>query len=674
MPAAHFAAALTVAAAVGGALAAPPSSATTIALTVPKTIQPCAPATISWDVSKGKAPWTVTVAPVNGLPESVTVPADYMPGKTWSWSWDVPNYAKPTSQQVIFAVSDSTGTVGGSSTLQTLVAGTGSCAAPPTELDFVWFPPTSDPRECDDWKLTWQEDRGNHGIAPPVQFAIIPEDGAGPPVSYSAPARALTWHMLVQYPADTRFVVAAFDGGKSGTGGVGQVYTVRRNRAVCSRVGIAASPGLVPARKIASPPSKSANPTSTTSGKSASTPKSTSSTSGADDSSRNGGDTSSNHSNGGAIAGGIIGALAALALIGGLLWWFRRRGSPGSSAPSQRKWPGGEVMPWKWEVVDEKPRGEGGGPDGPPRSFNVMGASSHLRRPSTDPNWPPVQAQHVRHDSQGQAGSTYMDIMSASGSNPTSKHVSKPSLSTRNVFSVVPDDALFPPPPPRNYPHAADMLPSPSSETSAPASLPSPSRGPNALERPPRSKVVADSMLFPPPAPMPQSYTNDYMDRRDPFRNPSPPTTTAQIRAQAQGQTAPPSRPVYPQAQQQQQQERPGQKGSSRSGSAAQSRRPPSPSSSSFPLPPQHTHYIPPPQPINTSIHDPYSHMSRVYSPTTVKRTLKAGHQRDFSEDASGRLPPAQYPGSRGIVDSANRKSLGDGDDEDGDGGLAYLR
>lgn len=598
------------------------SAAAPLAINLPQTISTCSPATISWDASAGKAPWTITVAPVNGLPESVSVPANYMTGKTWSWDWNVPNFPQPSSQQVIVAISDSTGAVAGSSALQTLSAGTStSCSAPPSALDFVWYPPERSPKACDDWKITWQEDKGNSGIVAPVQFSVIPENGA--PTAYTAGPKDKTWDMAIGLSSGTRFVLVAFDKGNSGTGGVGQVYTVRRNRGSCSSKGVSAIPGLVAASTVATPSSKGS--TSSSAGKSSkSTSTASSSKNGqSDDSGASSNDSS--HSSTGAIAGGVVGGLAALALIAGLAMYFMRRRA--NTTPNQRRWPGGEIMPWKWEVVDEKSQDSHGGSHGGSASKAFVGG--HLRRPSGDPNWPPGSMQHDMGNPQ--ADSADMNHMSSSsGANPTSKHITKSSLSTRNVFSVVPDTALFPPPL------------SPTNEKAPTFTV---GQRYQNLERPPQSKVVADSMLFPPP-------------RQSGAVNGAA-MTTRQLQEQSQAlsqnpagivpESRPAPRQVYPQ---------PGPQTQQSQSQAPPHRKPASPTTGGYNQP-QRTDYVPPPQPISTSIHDPYSHMSRVYSPGTVQKTL---HRRDFSEDTQGRLPPSDYRGARGVVDTSakGRGSVGE--------------
>ncbi|CAO1621857.1 unnamed protein product [Sympodiomycopsis kandeliae] len=638
------------------------SASSHLAIQLPNNIQTCSAATISWDHSTGKAPWTITVAPVNSIPESVTISQDYIKASSAisaSWDWKVPNL--PDDTPVIVAISDSTGKVSGTSPLQTISKGQTSttCATPSEALDFVWFPPDRSPKECDDWKLTWQTDKGNSGIKPPVQFTIMPENST--PLSYSAEERDSTWLMPIDMAAGTRFLVAAFDNGQSGTGGVGQVYTVRNDRSskkACTHVGPSASPGLVAAKETAQPPavastSKSTQSTAKTTGKAAGSTND-SNNNGSSDSSDRSSSSSSSHSSSGAIAGGVIGGLLALGLIIAGLWFYLRRRSqkPHSDmgAGSQRKWPGeGEVMPWKWEVIDEKNSNDGH-------------YTNHLRRPSGDPNWPPTSTTSHRstHDTDGTTSQHQ-------------RHISKPSLSSRNVFSVVPDEALFPPPQQQSHQlyrngeqptyrvgEAGSIPTRPAVFKTVPDEtlFPPPSSSSRMPSRPLQSKVVADSMLFPPP----------------------PERDITSLRGYDGGEMSVPSKRV---------ESPPSQRQTPSQGSAPQGTSSTTPSQNPATIAQQYR-YIPPPSPIPTSIHDPYAHMSQVYNSPAMKKKLRemkqqqqqpplppsssGTHRREFSDDTAGRLPPAQYPGSRGVVSKINKGGDEMDEEEEEEGSLAYLR
>ncbi|CAO1616412.1 unnamed protein product [Jaminaea pallidilutea] len=432
-----------------------------LAVTISDDVQTCDSMTVTWDITQGIAPWTITVAPVGQFPVSVAVPAGYMPasaGKQWSWEWQVPNYSNPS--QVIVAVSDSTGKFAGTSSLQSIAQGTGSCAAPDTTLDFVWYPVNDEtaPTYCNAWPVAWQVDKTNNGIEVPVEFVVLGENSY--PLQYSAGMRDSEWEMPVLLASGTKFVMAAFDAGKSGTGGVGDVYTVGAQRGSCVSSGAKPSVGLVSATAAASaaPASSTASTSKASSTSSASssrmttisrssgastaaasTAAPTTSSDDADASKKSSSSSSSSSSNGGAIAGAVIGVLAALALLAAAIIFWRRRKQDGNGGTG-RGWPANEVSPWRWEVVDEdKNGGQDGWSEKAPGSPPVGHSSSHP------------------HDEDDVAG-----VGAAGG---VMHHISRPSLSSRNGF-------------PRN-----------------------PQAGPAGLERPAVARVVPDSMLWPPPPP-----------------------------------------------------------------------------------------------------------------------------------------------------------------------------
>lgn len=655
--------------------------------------------TVTWDASTGKAPWTVVVAPVGQLPVSVTIPSSSS-SSSLSWSWDVPSYS--TSGQVIVAVSDSSGAISGTSSLENFaVASSARCKGPSQSLDFVWYTSeTKLPTACGTFPVHWQADRSNNGIVPPVQFVLLAEKQA--PVQYSAGARDTMWNMPVTFDAGTKFVIAAFDDGKSGTGGVGDVFTVGRKTGRCaSDAAPSGSAGLVPGTSTASPQasSTSTNKTHTAGsgnaksiGGASTNAKPTTTSTGVNGSSNaTASESSSSHSKGGVIAGAVLGCLAAAAIVvGAIVYWRKKKPSEEGSS---KGWPTGDVMPWRWEVVDNEKReerGAGGAAAPPPMkrwssdyghglaegsSFKVF----NVRKPVPGTNAMPEASSSEAF---------------ASGAVPTSSHVSKPSLSSRNIYSVVPDDSLFPPP----------AMQKGSNRSPASATLP-------GLERPAFAKVVPDSMLFPPPAPSqyrspsvgtPMDGTGagvgtyaamarqpDSLNRPGAsyFPNQHPNQAADAFVPGRPGQSLTQGASLVSQHPQRQQDEDDGGhlqasplQAESES-SRIDARKVASPS-----------RYIPPQFPVTTSIHDPYSHMSQVYNGAQVRDHLSSyerdnapsvpkipnfylsdgndnvapplrGHLRDVSQgSASGRLPPSIYPGSRGRADSpANAQGHVDG-------------
>lgn len=556
-------------------------------------------ATVSWDASQGKAPWTIIVAPINQMPVAVTIPTSYMSASldTWTWNWSIPDYSE--TLEVIVAVSDASGDYAGVSALSTISAGSKSCTKPSTELDFIWYPPSTSPTSCSTWKLTWNVDRGNRGITPPVEWVLLPENGT--PLTYAASSSDETWNMPVNWATGTNFVLAAFDQGPLGSGGVGDLYTVASGgKAVCSSLPRAVTQGLVKATDVASIASSSATssrPSSSSSTRhSNSQTTATAASTGNDNASSSSSSTSSSSKgNTGTVAGAVVGAFAGFAVLGGLiLWWWRRRGSSETTQGSD--WP--EVVPYKWEVMKEDDTG-------------LESDDGHYQ--------------------QGRGGHVAMDVSaSASGAQG---HVSKPSLSSRNVFSVVPDSALFPPLAPQQQQQHRPLGNSYDSVR-------------HRMDQPTFTGVVPDSNLFPPPRPT--------------SSNP--------------GLKSPPVAAILPQG---------TISNDSTNSALGLSRFPETQERSTGNAQTPMTINPRSDFPVSTSIHDPYSHASQIYddpelhsslayldgpaaspprqlvSQSTARGAPYQNHTRGASSTSStgsngaaaDRLPPALYPGSRGLAE-----------------------
>ncbi|PWN17808.1 hypothetical protein BCV69DRAFT_122676 [Microstroma glucosiphilum] len=481
-------------------------------------VEICSTLTITWDVSSGSAPWTLLIAPVNWLPVTVTIPASYMSSsaQTWSYNWSVPDYSD--TPQVIAAVSDSSGKHSGVSAITAISSGSGSCAAPSEDLDFVWYGPTASPRTCGSWKIQWAEDKGNSGIVDPIQFSVLPEGGT--PVTYRADKGDTSWKMPVDWVQGTKLIIAAFDAGSSGTGGVGDIYTVGRNAEDCDTGSGSPTAGLVAASTTAS----AVSTTSTSSSHKSSTSSSdghrtstssqhrTSSAATASPSGSVGGSSSSTSSDADAAvsstskstssatvgAAAAAGAICAVVLIGLAFWWFRRRQAK-SERPdalanlgnSKGHWPGlVNVVPWTNMEDDEKDRSGGKGHyiDGEVTVVTVgEDPASKSPRASLDP--PEAKYRVARGHSSRPPNDPHLPSANAAGSSALNTgHVSTLSLSSRNAFFAAQDNAVLPSNDQQQQQADQHFTQSPVKHTQY-----------SPLPKPAMDKVVPDAMLFPPP-------------------------------------------------------------------------------------------------------------------------------------------------------------------------------
>lgn len=644
----------------------------------------CQPMKVSWDTSTGTAPWTVTVAPLGHVPVSVSLPANYMSSKSWHWDWHIPGYTTAVSQ-VIVAVSDSTGRVSGTSVLSRLTKA-GSCSAPPEHLDFIWYPPSSAPKQCDDWRITVQEDRGNLGLKMPVDLLILPENDV-PTRLRITNQRHSSVDWTVNYARGTNFAIASFDAGTSGTGGVGgQAYTVGHGRST-SCIGTdqrEAVAGLPAASSTASPvaastagsaPSRMATsrvPTTATGSNAKAT--STSTSAAKVDAATTGSSPSS-----GVIGGAVGGVLGAVAITGLIIWFYRKQrntrgpdeygvypstekrsffGGFGSGRSADRNgfsgrapdggrfgastdqqggispFVTGRSSPWRWS---SRPVGLADNQDMSQVIEDRRAITNRLNEADSPVGHSSSVSLHRGRDSMGGSvgGVTGLNL-------------------APSVHSVVPDDALFPPPMPVNR----AMMPGGNGSSSGGKFGAGVGAGVGAMG-------------------MKQNWDRDRSDsgssQRDPFCNPAnvvtPPPKETPLPSLHQQQQQ-----YYQQPQQQAQQQpssRSRQHPASRDSIAAIAGLPLSPSSnyasnnptrsrdltgvsptnpfSSHPTYPNHesgrveeqdlsTIRIPPPAPITTSLFDPYSHASRLYSDSEVAQ-LNASLATARDERANAATP-----------------------------------
>lgn len=498
----------------------------------------CSPMTVSWDASKGRAPWTVTVAPLGHVPTNVELSSSYMSGSsTWSWSWDVPRFTGKI-EQLIVAVSDATGQVSGTSALIDIASGAGSCAASADEsLDFIWYTPKAAPTQCHDWKISFQEDKGNLGLEMPVDILLLPVQGEPQRLHvFSSRASSVDW--TVNFPSGTEFAVAAFDQGTSGTGGVGgQTYTVdTSSRTSClDRTQKEAALGLPSATSKVSQAAATAS-AATSSGmktvrhshtSSAAGPTATKSPNQATSD-----DEEKSSTHGAAIGGAVGGVIGALVLVGALSWAFivYRR-----NRREEDEFFGGKVVkgPHRWSSASDGMRSVvpfTTGRQSPWRQSVQVLAPNKMGRYHNLADDPVMIGNASRSSLNGAPGASVL-------SHATSVH------------SVVPDDALFPPP----LPVVTRRAPSPDPFSDEQALQVTRRNHPSTRD----SKIAIAGL-------------------------PLPPTQTI-----TRNQPPPPSQPT---------------------------------SQLSFQQTSHSIARIPPPAPASTSLFDPYTHMSQLYSEEEARR------------------------------------------------------
>lgn len=420
------------------------------------------PLHISWDASKGKAPWTVLIATVNDLPVTLSIPdAD---GSSFGFDWNVPNYSK--SMQALVSVADSSGKYTGVSSLIDFKSGSASCAGPSTALDFVWYPTDAkeDPQQCTGWGITYQTDKENSGIKGQVSFTFLPENGQPTTVSAgSTKSKGGSMKWTIPYENGTKFVVVANDEGKTGTGGIGKIYTVAKGPKSapnsCKASGMFGN-GLPPASsttQVQAASTSSASSSTTAKGKGATVRPSTlrGTTSTEDSTSSPAGQSSGGGSKAGTAVGATFGVLACLTLIALLVWWLRRRKNQGYSEKEERI--GYPISPWRYSTSPyEKPQTNSRASRWLRRSSQAAQSSFRVLNSGA-----PTESLHSRGDSMttaSQPTTQQASFRNLSNTNrddfalstiASSRDLSmSPASNGYGVHTTVPDDTLFPPPPP----------------------------------------------------------------------------------------------------------------------------------------------------------------------------------------------------------------------------------
>ncbi|PWN36335.1 uncharacterized protein FA14DRAFT_54178 [Meira miltonrushii] len=442
----------------------------------------CSQVPISWDASQGKAPWTVMIALTDSIPFTFNVPQ--ASGSNFAVNWDVPKLS--TNTQALVAVADSTGDVSGVSSFFNLNAGSGSCAAIQVDLDFVWYPTNNKntPGHCDDWGVSWQTDPKDSGVKGTVSFTFLPENGR--PVTVNAGSGAQgAFKYTIPFPSGTRFLASANDEGSSGTGGVGDLYSVSNVGRSKSCVALSTvGNGLPKGSGTLAPASTASTSTQSStkgSAKTSSHGAAASNTSGGNTPAVSANDAASDHksNSAGTAVGATFGVLGALALLGILFWWLRKKHR--AKQDEHDAWGGAasngqaaaNVSPWRYSAS----------PYGAPQTNSR--ASAWLRRASgTAATGFRVLGRGANNNSQsdmghGRSGSittsaqphmqqaTYRNmsvpednyaLSSIGGGNTPDNFPRSPSPTQSQKFgngkifhSTVPDTALFPPPGPRSY-------------------------------------------------------------------------------------------------------------------------------------------------------------------------------------------------------------------------------
>lgn len=401
----------------------------------------------------------MTILPLNHIPTTVSLPASYSSDTAWSYSWDVPNYGDGDGE-VIVAVADASGAVAGTSKFLPVRSG-GSCARATESLDFVWFGPDAAPNECGTWPVRWQTDRSNNGITPPVSVTFVPEQGV--PATYVADAKDTRFDWQVDYPRGTKFTMVLTDKGKSGTGGVGLKYTVGAgSRSSCSPNNAGLTQGVLNAAT-----STEAQAAARTSGMTTSRAHKTSAAAthhgsatpaGTADALDGNAQASKGSSNGGAIAGGVVGALLAIgAIVAGVLYWRRRR-------RNAKQGPFGDQFqtPWRYEIDGAPVKGVrrsrptsrlfgalglGGGASAAAGASSGGGTRREMRSLNDD-GASLVQASQSSYFATAAYPSTQQSNMHRRSTSSADAAFGTPGMPPPPAQArVVPDNQLFPPPP-----------------------------------------------------------------------------------------------------------------------------------------------------------------------------------------------------------------------------------
>lgn len=428
----------------------------------------CSSTQISWDASSGKAPWTIMIAPINETPITISIPE--ASGSNAQYNWSIPNYGSATTTFV--GISDSTGQVSGVSSAFTIGTSKSTCTGPSVALDFIWYPTANTagadlPAQCSDWGITWATETSNSGIDGKVTFTFLPEKGTPLTVSTSSGKTTTNggnFDFTIPWDAGTKFAAIANDGGKSGTGGVGDLYTVTSGKSSCSS-GTNIGNGLPSAQTTGAivattSTAKSSKATSAQVGQTTSPgiPVFTQGSSAKD------GTSSSTSSHVGAAVGGTLAALAAVVILLGLLWYmkkksrgqeenpFEKSAGAGAAAPSRMSTNEHGISPWRWSTspyegpVTNSRRSKWLGKAAslaPTKGFRVLGErdNGHTSTNSISTSVQgPFTSAHARNTS------SISKSASDSFGSPTS-----PRQQPTTFRNVVPDHALFPPPKPVFY-------------------------------------------------------------------------------------------------------------------------------------------------------------------------------------------------------------------------------
>ncbi|UZJ52829.1 hypothetical protein CBS101457_002149 [Exobasidium rhododendri] len=421
----------------------------------------CSPLQISWSASSGTAPWTIMIAPINETPITIAVPT--ASGSNFQYNWTAPNYSSKSSTQAFVSIADSSGSYSGVSSLFSFGPSTQTCDAPDISLDFVWYPTSTAglPEECTDWGITWQKDAKDNGIEGDVTYTFLPENGK--PITVSggtSSTKGGNFKYTIPWSAGTNFAVVANDEGVSGTGGVGDLYTVTAGGKACSsstgNIGnglpaasttAAASASTSASASVATSATKSsagkavnnipsASSTSITSGDNSSKDNSAAGTS-ADATKKTG------QSHAGAAVGATFGVLAVIAIVVGLFWYLRKRKAARANELSEKNSASNyPISPWRFssspfdDPVTTSRSSKWFGKGNNTKGFGMIGegGSRHGVKNSISTSFKgPLTTAHNRHPS------------SFSQATSASSPIGQSPFETATFHNVVPDTALFPP-------------------------------------------------------------------------------------------------------------------------------------------------------------------------------------------------------------------------------------
>ncbi len=193
---------------------------------------PSAPVNITFDPSRGQAPYDVIVAFSNFYAYQFQIPEDYAPMRQglWSYPFLVPDLPADATSEVIVSLTDTNNVMSNSSRWQSVGAKTSpsqrGCAAPSADLDFIFYSQGL-PQQCGSWTVIWNRTETSLGITPPLTLYFLPEMQPPLAISLNVTPRMLAegagnQTILLPIRAGTTFFYTLTDDGINVSGGVSQ--------------------------------------------------------------------------------------------------------------------------------------------------------------------------------------------------------------------------------------------------------------------------------------------------------------------------------------------------------------------------------------------------------------------------------------------------------------------